>query len=139
MTFVLKSEIASVGWSWINPKVILIGAPLYTLVDIYWILIPIGLIFGLAIPLLVSKKTRRQALVYGILTGIIIGLVFECFMAYDYAMATSIGSDDSVKWWSRFRGDFASSLPLTIIYCSIWTSAYSFSKAGGASVEQKSL
>ncbi len=52
---------------------ILIGAPLYTLANTYWILIPIGLLFGLVIPLLVSKKTRRQALVYGILTGIIIG------------------------------------------------------------------
>jgi hypothetical protein len=139
VTFVLKSEIASVGWSSINPMTILIGAPLYTLAWAYWILIPIGSLFGLAIPLLVSKKTRRQALVYGILIGIIIGLVFACFMAYDYAMGTSIGSDDSVKWWSRFWGDFASSLPLTIVYCSIWTSAYSFSKAGGASVEQKSL
>jgi hypothetical protein len=27
-------------------------------------------------------------------------------MAYDYAMGTSIGSDDSVKWRSRFRGGF---------------------------------
>jgi|SRR5678815_5158435 hypothetical protein len=140
VTFVLKSEIASVGWSWINPAVILIGAPLYTLVHIYWILIPIGVILGLVIPLLVSKKTRRQALVYGILTGIIIGLVFECFVAYDFAVGTSIiGSDDSVKWWSRFWGEVASSLPLTIFYCSVWTTAYSFIKAGRASVEQKSL
>jgi hypothetical protein len=139
VTFVLKSEIASFGWSSINPMVILVGAPLYVLAHTYWILIPIGLLFGLVIPLLVSKKTRRQALVYGILTGIIVGLVFACFSAYDFAVGTSIPSDDSVKWWGRFWGDFASSLPLMIVYCSIWTSAYSFSKAGGASVEQKSL
>ena len=106
VTFVLKSEIASVGWSSINQMTILIGAPLYTLAWAYWILIPIGSLFGLAIPLLVSKKTRRKALVYGILTGILIGLVLECFMAYDYAMGTSIGSDDSVKWWGRFLGGF---------------------------------
>jgi hypothetical protein len=139
VTFVLKNEIASLGWSSINPLDILIGAPLYTLANTYWIVIPIGLLFGLAIPLLVSKKTRRQALVYGILTGVIIGLVFACFSSYDYAVGTSIGSDDSVKWWGRFWWDFASSVPLTIVYCSVWTSAYAFSKAGGASVKQKAL
>ena len=131
VTFVLKSEIASDGWSSIRAMDILIGAPLYVLAHSYWILIPIGLLCGLVIPLLVNKKTRRQALVYGILTGITIGLVFACFFAYDFAVGTSIGSDDSVKWWGRFWGEFASSAPVTIVYCSIWTGAYAFTKAGG--------
>ena len=43
VTFVLKSEIASYGWSSIHPMTILIGAPLYVLAHAYWILIPIGL------------------------------------------------------------------------------------------------
>jgi len=34
-----------------------------------------------------------------------------------------------LKWWGRFGRDFASSVPLTIVYCSLWTSAYAFSKA----------
>lgn len=136
--FVLKSEIASYGWSSIHPLTILIGAPLFVLIHAYWILIPIGLLCGLVIPLLVGKKTRRQALVYGILTGIIIGLVFACFIAYDFAEGTSAGSDDSIKWWGRFWGDLAWSILPTIIYCSIWTSVYAFFKAGGAGVEQKS-
>jgi hypothetical protein len=140
VTFVLKSEIASYGWSSIHPMTIFIGAPLYVLAHFYWIIIPIGLLCGLVIPLLVSKKTRRQALVYGILTGIIIGLVFACFNAYDFAVGTSVrGSDDSVKWWGRFWGDFAWSVPPTIVYCSIWTSSYAFTKAGGADVEHKAL
>lgn len=137
VTFVLKSQIASYGWSSIRAGVIFIGVPLYFLVDIYWILIPIGLLCGLVIPLLVSEETRRQALVYGILTGIIVGLVFACFFAYDFAVGTSFGSDDSVKWWDRFWGDFASSAPIAIGYCSIWTTAYAFIKAGGAGVKQK--
>ena len=132
VTFVLKNEIANFGWSSINPMDILIGAPVYTLANIYWILIPIGLLFGLVIPLLVSKKTRREVLVYGILTGVIIGLVFAGFIAYDFAVGSSGGSHDGVKWWGRFWGDFASSVPLTIVYCSTWTSAYAFCKAGGA-------
>ena len=135
VAFVLKSEIASFGWSAIHPMDILVGAPVYTLAYIYWILIPIGLLFGLVIPLLVKQKTRRQALVYGILTGVINGLVFACFVAYDFAVGSSAGFDDGVKWWGRFLGDFASSVPLSIVYCSIWTSAYAFSKAGGATVE----
>ena len=133
---VLKSEIASVGWSSINPMTILIGAPLYTMVHVYWLVIPIGLLFGLAIPLLVNQKSKRQALVFGLLTGIIIGLVLGCFSAYDFAMGTSIVPDDNLKWWGRFWTDFAWSLPLMIVYCSIWTSAYSFFKAGATSVEQ---
>ena len=137
VTFVLKSQIASYGWSSIRAGVILIGAPLYFLVHIYWILIPIGLLCGLVIPLLVSNETRRQALVYGILAGIIVGLVFACLFAYDFAVGTSFGSDDSVKWWGRFWGDFASSGPIIIVYCSIWTSAYAFTKAGGVDVEKK--
>jgi hypothetical protein len=32
------------------------------------------------------------------------GLVFACLFAYDYAVGTSVGSDDSVKWWGRFGG-----------------------------------
>ena len=85
---------------------ILIGAPLYTLANTYWILIPIGLLFGLVIPLFVSKKTRRQALVYGILTGIIIGLVFACFLAYDFAVGAAAGSDDGVKMVGAFWAGF---------------------------------
>ena len=137
--FLLKGEIASYGLSSIHPGTIFIGAPLYTLIHIYWILIPIGLLCGLVIPLLVSNETRRQALVYGILTGSIIGLVFACFSAYDFAAGTSFGSDDSVKWWNRFWSELAWSIPLAIGYCSIWTSAYAVIKAGGADVEQKSF
>ena len=136
VTFVLKSEVASYGWSSIHPGDILIGAPLYVLIHSFWILIPIGLLCGLVIPLLVGRKTRRQALVYGILTGIIIGLVFGCFLAYDFAAGTSFGSDNSGKWWGRFWGEVVWSVPITIVYCSIWTSAYAFFKAGGADVEQ---
>ena len=140
VTFALKNEVASYGWSSIHPLDIFIGAPLYALFHTFSLLIPIGLLWGLVIPLLVGKKTRRQALVYGILTGIIIGLVVTCFISYDFAAGTSIyGSDDSVKWWGRFWDDFAWSLPPTIVYCSIWTSAFAFIKAGGADVEQESL
>jgi hypothetical protein len=106
VTFVLRSEIAHFGWSSIKRMDIWIGAPLYTLIHIYWIVIPVGFLFGLAIPLLVRKKTRRQALLYGVGAGIIIGSVFTCFSAYDFAAGTSFGADDSVKWWGRFWGGF---------------------------------
>ena len=140
VTFALKNEIASYGWSSIHPMNIFIGAPLYALFHTYSLLIPIGLLCGLVIPLLVSNETRRQALVYGILTGSIIGLVIACFSAYDFAAGTSIyGSDDSVKWWNRFWGELVWSIPLAIGYCSIWTSAYAFIKAGGDDVEQESV
>jgi len=136
--FVLKSEIASGGWSSINPITILIAAPIYTLVNIYWLVIPIGLLLGFVIPLFVSKKTKGQALVYGVVTGIIIGLVLAGFSAYDYAMGTSLISDNNVKWWGRFWTDFAWSVPLMIVYCSIWTSAYSLGKAGAKSSQSPS-
>ena len=136
VAFILRSEVASYGWSSINPMTILVGGPVYALFFLYWLLIPIGMLFGLAIPFFVSNKTKRQAVVYGILMGVIIGLVLGCFSAYDFAMGTALPSDDSVKWWSRFWGDFASSLPLIIAYCSIWTSAYSFVKAGAGGVEE---
>ena len=135
VSYLLKGEVADYGWSSIHPWTIFVGGPIYALIHLYWILIPIGALCGVVIPLLVSKKTRRQALVYGILTGITIGLVFACFSAYDFAVGTSWGSDDSVKWWGRFWSELASSLPLTILYCSIWTSAYAFIKAGGAGIE----
>ena len=136
VTFGLQNEIARFEWSSINPMDILIGAPIYTLAYTYWILIPVGALLGVVIPLLVRKKTRREALVYGILIGVTIGLVFGCFIAYDFAVGSSAGSHDRVRWWGRFLGDFASSAPLSIVYCSIWTSAYAFIKAGGASVER---
>ena len=136
VSFVFKNETGNFEWSSIRPWTTLIGGPLYALAHIYWILLPIGSLCGVVIPLLVSKKTRRQALVYGMLTGITIGLVFACFSSYDFAIGTSFGSDDSVKWWRRFWGDLASSAPLMIVYCSIWTSAYAFAKAGGAGVER---
>lgn len=132
LTFVLKGKVASFGWSSIQFKDF-IGGPVYALVHIYWIVIPIGLLCGLVIPLLVSNEPRRQALVYGIAIGMTIGLVFAGFSAYDFAVGTSVSTtDDSVKWWGRFWGDLASSLPLMIGYCTIWTTAYAFTKAGGA-------
>jgi hypothetical protein len=99
------------------------------MVHIYWIVIPIGLLCGLIIPSLVSRETRRQALLYGIATGMTIGLVFAFLSAYDFAVGTSVSPDDTVKWWGRFWDGFASSLPLMIGYCSVWTSAYAFIKA----------
>jgi len=139
VTFVLQGQISSFGWSLSNAMDIFIGAPIYTLAYSYWILLPIGLLFGLVIPLLVSKKTRREALVYGVVTGIFVGLVFTCVVAYDFAAGTvsSADSHDGGKWWERFWGQFASSVSLTIVYCSLWTSAYAFSKAGGARLDQQ--
>ena len=131
VTFVLKSKVASFGWSSIMPADFVVP-PLYVLIHIYWIVIPIGLVCGLVIPLLVRNETRRQALVYGIAAGMTVGLVFAFFSAYGFGEGTSVSPDDSVNWWGRFWGDFASSLPLLIGYCSIWTSAYAFIKARGA-------
>ena len=131
MTFVLKGKITSFGWSSIQVKDF-IGPPIYALIFIYWIVIPIGLLCGLVIPLLVSNETRRQALLYGIAIGMTIGLVFAAFSAYDFAVGTSVSSsDDNVKWWGRFWSGFASSLLLMIGYSSIWTTAYAFTKARG--------
>ena len=135
----LRNEISNYGRSSLRLVDIFIGGPLYTLIHIYWILIPIGALCGVVIPLLVSKKTRRQALVYGILIGITMGLFFAGFSAYDFAVGTSFGSDDNVKWWRRFWGEVASALPLMIVYCSIWTGAYAFIKAGGDGVEHNAL
>ena len=56
VSFVLKNEIADYGFSSIHPGTTLFGAPLYTLVHIYWILIPIGSLCGVVIPLLVTRK-----------------------------------------------------------------------------------
>lgn len=135
VTFVLKSKIASFGWSSIKPADFVIP-PLYVLIHIYWLVIPIGLVCGLVIPLLVRNETRRQALVYGIAAGMTVGLVFAFFSAYDFAEGTSVSPDDSVKWWGRFWSGFASSLPLAIGYCSIWTSAYALIKARGESGDE---
>jgi Na+/H+-translocating membrane pyrophosphatase len=130
VTFVLQNEIARSGWSSIHPMDIFIGAPVYALATTYWILIVVGLLLGVLIPLLVRKKTRREALICGIVAGVIVGLVFGCLLAYDFAVGTSNSADDSVRWWGRFWGDVASSALLSIVYCSIWTSAYAFIKAG---------
>ena len=130
VAFVLKSEINSFGWSAIHPSDILLGAPFYTLYFIFWILIPLGLLFGFLIPVLVRKKTRRGAVLDGVLTGIVIGLIFASLSALE---GTYPPTDSHNEWWLRF-GEFASSLPLTIGYSSIWTSAYAFTRAGKASV-----
>jgi hypothetical protein len=128
----LTIQIASFGWSGIKPTEALLGAPFYVLIFVYWILIPVGLLSGFVIPLLVRKKTRREALFYGVLTGIVVGLLFATLIAYDFAVGSTLAANahSDVQWWSRFGRQFASSLPLTIGYCSIWTTAYALSKAG---------
>jgi uncharacterized membrane protein len=140
VSLVLKNEIASAGGSSINLMDLFIGAPAYVLAFTFWIVIPIGLLFGLVIPLLVRKKTTREALVYGILIGAIAGLLFAWFGAYEAAEVGSFSSDgppDGAKWWVLFWGQFASLAPLTIVYSSIWTGGYAFIKAGGAGVERE--
>ena len=126
----LSRGIADRGWSGIRLGDVLIGIPIYTLMFIDWILIPIGVVVGLLTPVLVRKKTRREAVLYGLITGLVIGLIFAWFGAYDFAGGTALPNDSPAKWWGRFWGEFGSALLPAVGYTSIWTIGFALMKAG---------
>ncbi len=125
--YLVKNEVfRSTGGS-ISVPDLLIGAPVYSLVHLVGWLIPVGLAVGFVLPRLVQGTTRRRALVYGVLTGVVVGLVYAGAVAHDFAMGTMAANRTAgPTWWERFTWEFVSSAPLMIFYSAIWTCGYVF-------------
>lgn len=132
---VLIRGITGAGWSGLPLWQLFVGIPVYTIMFIDWILIPIGVAVGLLTPLLVRKKTRRGSILYGLIIGLVIGLIFAGLSAHDFANGTALPNDTGARWWALFWGEVAHALPPAIGYSSIWTTAYALMKSG----EVKSL
>ncbi len=127
---IVGNDLSRVDWSNIQPIEVFLGAPFYGIMVVDWILIPIGIFVGLLIPALVKKKTRRGAVLYGLLSGLVVGLFFTVLVAYDFAAMTPVSGDNATRWWGRFWGEFGTAVLPAISYTSIWTVAYACLKAG---------
>lgn len=127
---VLIRGITGDGWSGLPLWQLFVGIPIYTIMFIDWILIPIGLTVGVLTPLLVRNKTHRGSILYGIIIGLVIGVMFAGLSAHDFASGTALPDDTAAKWWARFWGEVAHALPPAIGYSSIWTTAYALMKSG---------
>lgn len=126
---IVGNDLSRSDWSNIQLSA-LIFAPFYATMYVDWILIPIGIFAGLLIPALVKKKTRRVAALYGLLSGVVVGVFFTILMAYDFAAMTPASGGNATRWWWRFWGEFGTAVLPAISYTSIWTVAYACLKAG---------
>ena len=128
--YLVKNEIFRSTGSAIGVADLLIGAPVWALVHLFWWVIPVGLIVGFTLPLLVKNKSRRYALIYAILIGVAVGLYFGVLSAHDFATHSLPANEPfyNSRWWERFTWEFVSFSPLMIVYSAIWTCAYALIK-----------
>jgi hypothetical protein len=100
-----------------KPGSIFIVIPIFGLFYSFWFVIPIGVILGILIPKIAYSHSRRNAIIYGLLTGLAVGTVGSLALS-------AIGLTDQFRFpnWANFTVF----LIVMSLYSAIWTAAYAY-------------
>jgi hypothetical protein len=97
--------------------ILFISTPILGLIFTFWLVIPLGAVFGILIPQIARLQPRQTVMLYGLLLGLSGGTVVSIILSV-------------VKILSGFRDgywrDFAPFWLAMSVYSAVWTSLYTY-------------